>query len=64
MKIYEAVIVKTDEKGTPTEILKVVSPFLAANDAAAQTAVTVDYATENKIAGKDLTGISVLVRPF
>lgn len=64
MKIFDAVVVKVDDKGTPTEIAKVVSPFLAKDEAAAKTAVTVDYAAENKIAGKDLTGISVLVRPF
>jgi hypothetical protein len=64
MKIFDAVIVKTDDKGTPTEIAKVVAPFLAKDEAAAKMAVTVDYATENQIAGKDLTGIAVLVRPF
>lgn len=64
MKIYEAVVVKTDEQGVITDIVKVVPPFLAKTDQAAKDAVLVDYAVESGLAGKDLTGIKVLVRTF
>lgn len=64
VKIYEAVIVKLDDKGEPESVVKVVPPFVAKNDRAAQDAVMVDYAQENHLAGKDLAGYSVRVRTF
>lgn len=64
MKIFDAVVVKVDDKGEYTEIVQVISPFLAKDITAAQTAVTVDYAAANKIAGKDLTGLRFVVRNF
>lgn len=64
MKIYEAVITKNDEHGNPTEIAKVVGPFLAKTDRAAQDAVLVDFAKEKNLAGKELAEYSVRVRTF
>lgn len=64
MKIYEAVIVKLDENKKPSEIAKVVPPFLAESDRAAQDAVMVDFASEKNLKGKDLAGYVVSVRTF
>lgn len=64
MKIYEAVIVKLDEKGEPAEVVKTVAPFVAKSDRAAQDQVLVDYAQEAHLTGKDLAGYSVRVRTF
>lgn len=64
MRIYEAVIVKLDDKGEPESVVKVFAPFVAKGDRAAQDAVLVDYAKEAGIDGKDLAGYSVHVRTF
>ena len=64
VRIYEAVIVKLDEKGEPAEVVKVVAPFVAKSDRAAQDQVLIDYAQEAHLAGKDLAGYSVRVRTF
>lgn len=64
VKIYEAVIVKLDEKGDPAEVVKVVAPFVAKSTRAAQDEVLIDYAGEAGIKGKDLAGYSVRIREF
>lgn len=64
MKIYEAVVLKLNDAGDPESIARVVSPFLAKNDRAAQDAVMVDYARELNLNGKDLAGYAVRVRTF
>lgn len=64
MKIYEALVVKVDEKNQPVEVVAVIPPFVAANDQAAKDRVLVDYAQEKGLAGKDLTGFTVVVRNF
>lgn len=62
--IYEAVVVKVNEKGEPTDVIKVVPPYVAGSDRAAQDQVLVDYSVESGLTGKELTGISVRVRTF
>lgn len=64
VKIYEAVIVKLDEMGEPAEVIKVILPFVAKSDRAAQDQVLVDYARETAANGKDLARYSVRVRTF
>lgn len=72
MKVFEAIVLKLDPDfhprdttvREPVEIVKVVQPFLAASETAAREAVLIDYAKEANLAGKDLTGYSVVVRSF
>lgn len=72
MKVFEAIVLKLDPDfhprdttvREPVEIVKVVAPFLAASETAAREAVLIDYAKEANLAGKDLTGYSVVVRSF
>lgn len=65
MKIFEAVVVKLDfETKLPSEVLKIVPPFVAISQRAAIDRVLVDFARENTIDGKDLAGYSVCVRDF
>lgn len=64
MKVYEAIVVKVNEKGEPTEVAKVVAPFVAANAEEAKSIVRVDYAQEHDLNGKDAAAIQVRVREF
>lgn len=64
VKIFEAIVVKLDEKGQPESVVKVGPPFVAASEAVAKQIVTVDYAQEAKLTGKDLVGYQVHVRSF
>lgn len=64
MKVYDAVVLKLDEKGEVAEIVKAIPAFLAKDAKAAREAVMVDYAIEAKLTGKDLAGFSVRVRCF
>lgn len=64
MKVFEAIVVKLDDKGEPELVVKVVAAFVAKTEADARNIVMVDFAQEYKLSGKDLTGYSVRVRTF
>lgn len=64
MKVYEGIIVKLDEQGQATEVLKVIAPFVAKDATQAVDAIRTDYAIENKLSGKDAAALRVRVREF
>ncbi len=64
MKVYEAIVVKLDEKGEVTEVAKIIPPFVAKNAVDAAIIVRVDYAQEQGLTGKDAAAIQVRVREF
>lgn len=67
MKIVEGIVIsvgKVDGTLQVTGIVKVVAPFLSESISAARDTVLFDYAKENNIAGKDLTGFQVRLREF
>lgn len=65
VKIFEALVIKINAENEAVEVVKVIPPTIVAKDSkTAREQVLVDYATENKISGKDLSGYSVRVREF
>ena len=64
MRVYEAVVVKLDEKDQPSEVLQTVAPFTAKSAEEARNQVRIDYALANKLSGKDAAALQVRVREF
>lgn len=64
VKVFEAVIIGYDKDGNLEDVVKVIPPFVARNANEARDRVLVDYAHENNISGKDLSGYQVRTREF
>jgi hypothetical protein len=64
MKVFETIVVNVNEQGEITGIAQDAKLVVAKNAQAAKESTLVDYAAENKLAGKDLTGFQVRTREF
>lgn len=64
MKVYEAIVVKVDDKGEITEVAKIIPAFAAKDATTAQKTVLIDYAQENGMTGKEAASLRVSVREF
>lgn len=62
--IFEGVIVKIDEAGSPVEVVKVVSPFVGGNETKAVKQVLVDYCREANVSGEEAANLQVRLRTF
>jgi hypothetical protein len=64
MKVFETIVVYVNEQGEIYGIAQAAKLVVAKNAQAAKESTLVDYAAENKLAGKDLTGFQVRTREF